>query len=334
MLPMNSQDMPPEARIWQLGLGFANTAVLYNLVKLGVIEQMRQHPQSLTALGEACGLNPDILYRVLRYATVIGVIGYENSQYFLTETGKLLRKDVPGSFYLGIMLFGSAPWLDSWQHLEDSLVTGRIAFEQAMSSSFFTYLDNHAEINSTFNQWMTVSTVQAAQAITGAYDFTPFSSVCDIGGGQGILLKQILAVNPNLRGILYDLEPAVKGHILADMDGRVEIQTGSFFERVPSADVLLMKSVLHDWSDEKCLVNLGHCRQVMQPSSRLLIVDRVIASPPDVMSSFMDLHMHVMSGGRERTESDFNLLLHHAGMKLNRVIPTKSAWKVIEATTG
>lgn len=331
---MDPQTVPPEARIWQLGLGFANTAVLYDLVKSGVIEQMREQPQPLPLLAQACGLNPDMLSRVLRYAITIGVIGYDGSEFSLTETGKLLLKDVPGSFYLGSLLFGSRPWQQSWQHLDDSLTSGNIPFEQAMGSPFFEYLDSHPDLSSIFNQWMTVSTTLAAQALTASYDFTPYRSVCDIGGGQGILLKHILTANPHLRGILYDLEPAVKGHILSGLEGRVEIQTGSFFERVPSADVLLMKSVLHDWSDEKCLVILGRCREVMQPSSRLLIVDRVIASPPDWMSSFMDLHMQVMSGGRERTESEFNTLLQQAGLKLNRVVPTKSFWKILETAAA
>ena len=73
-------------------------------------------------------------------------------------------------------------------------------------------------------------------------------------------LKSILTANPHLRGILYDQENVVKDHVLADLAGRVEIQAGNFFERVPAADVLLMKNVLHDWSDEKCRVILSQCR--------------------------------------------------------------------------
>jgi hypothetical protein len=55
------------------------------------------------------------------------------------------------------------------------------------------------------------------------------------------LLKSILTANPHLRGVLYDQENVVKDHVLADLAERVEIQTGNFFERVPAADVLLMK---------------------------------------------------------------------------------------------
>ena len=262
----------------------------------------------------------------------LGVVEYNESQYSLTETGTLLLKDVPGSLYMGILLFGSEPWQRGWQNLAYSLTSGGVAFEQAMGDPFFEYLDKHPEYETPFHQWMTISTTLAARAIAEAYDFAPFNSACDIGGGQGILLKSILTANPHLRGVLYDQEYVVKDHVLADLAERVEIQTGNFFEPVPAADVLLMKSVLHDWSDEKCQVILSHCRQSMQPSSRLLVVERVIASPTDLMGAFFDLHMQVIAGGRERTENKFSLLLQKAGMKLGRIIPTKSPMKIIEVS--
>lgn len=329
---MNLEKVPPQFGIMQLGLGFANTAVLYTLVKTGVIEQMHYQPQTLPVLAESCGLNPDVLYRILRFAAVIGVVELNEGQYSLTETGTLLLKDVPGSFYLGILLFGSEPWQRSWQDLAYSLTTGDGSFEHAMGSPFFEYLDKHLEYATIFNQWMTILTMAPGQAITAAYDFTPFHSVCDIGGGQGFLLKNILMTNSHLSGILFDQEAVLKDHILADKNGRVEIQAGSFFERVPSADVLVIKSVLHDWSDDKCHIILDHCREIMQPASRLLIIDRVIESPTDLTGAFFDLHMQVLAGGRERTESEFSSLLQKAGLKLNRIIPTGWTWKIVEAS--
>jgi hypothetical protein len=55
------------------------------------------------------------------------------------------------------------------------------------------------------------------------------------------------------------------GHVLGDLNDRVTVEAGSFFERVPAADLLMMKSVLHDRGDDRCLVIPGHCRRVMPP---------------------------------------------------------------------
>lgn len=112
----------------------------------------------------------------------------------------------------------------------------------------------------------------------------------------------------------------------------MEVQSGSFFERVPAADVILLKSVLHDWNDERCQVILDHCRAAMQPASRLLAIEMVVSSPPDQMTAFYDLHMQVLLGGRERTESEFASLFRKAGMRLRRCLATKSPMRIMEAS--
>jgi hypothetical protein len=329
---MSQPDVAPQVRVWQLALGFANTVVLYALVKTGVIEQLRETPKRLPELASGCGLNAGVLYRAMRYAAVVNVVTQNGDEYTLTEIGRLLLKDVPGSLHTGLLLAGSEPWQRAWHNFTHALTTGDNAFERAMGAGFFEYLDRHPEYGVPYNQWMTISTTMAASAIVETYDFSSFGTVCDIGGGQGILLKNILIAQPHLRGILYDQESVVKDHVLADMTGRAEIQSGSFFERVPFADLLLMKSVLHDWSDEKCLVILSNCRRAMKPSSRLLIIDMVIASPTDLMGAFYDLHMQVLLGGRERTEQEFHALVQKAGMSLIKIIPTKSPMKIVEVS--
>lgn len=329
--PMNPSSTP-QSRLWQLALGFANTAVLHALVKAGVIEQLRTQPKSLQELTQACELNADVLHRSLRLAAAIDVVTRDGHRYALTETGRLLLKDVPGSLHMGMLLIGSKPWQSAWNNFGHALATGEDAFKTAMGTDFFEYLEQHAEYGAPYNQWMTISTTIAARAIVNAYDFTPFRSVCDIGGGQGILLKTILGSNPHLRGVLYDQESVLENHVLADTAPRVDIRSGSFFEHVPAADVLVMNSVLHDWDDEKCQVILRHCHDVMQPGSRLLIIDMVIVSPADFMGAFYDLHMQTLLGGRERTENEFRLLLKAADLKLHRIIPTNSPLKIVEAS--
>jgi hypothetical protein len=293
---MKQPQVPPHLRIWQLGLGFANTSVIHALVKTGVIEQLRDQPKKVSELADSCHLNLDVLNRVLRFAAVIDIISQSEDLYSLTEMGKLLLKDVPGSLYMGILLVGSEPWQHSWQNLVYSLTTGDIAFDQVMGDGFFNYLNKNPEYGTPYNQWMSISTAMASQAITEAYDFSSFNSVCDVGGGRGVLLQSILKANPHLSGVLYDQEDVLKDNVLADMSERVQILEGNFFESVPEADVLMMKNVLHDWSDEKCQIILEHCKKVMGPSSRLLIIEMVIPSPTDLIGAFYDLHMASYSG--------------------------------------
>jgi len=148
---MNPPQEPAQPRIWQLCLGFATTAVLSALVKAGVIEQLGEHPKTLPELVQACGLNADVLYRTLRFAAVIDVVTLDGEQYALTDVGRLLLKDVPGSLYMFLLLMGSEPWRNAWNNFSHTMATGDNAFEPVMGVGFFEYLDQHPEYGAPLN---------------------------------------------------------------------------------------------------------------------------------------------------------------------------------------
>src|SRR5262245_20207948 len=137
---MTRPTLTPQARIWQLVLGFANTAVLHSLVNAGVFEQLREQPKTLAELARACALDADVLYRTLRFATTIDVVTEDSGRYALTDTGRLLLKDVPGSLHTGLLLLGSKPWQSAWNNLAHALATGEDAFKSVMGADFFGYL--------------------------------------------------------------------------------------------------------------------------------------------------------------------------------------------------
>ncbi|HBY53232.1 MAG: hypothetical protein A2X05_14890 [Bacteroidetes bacterium GWE2_41_25] len=201
---MENNQLPPNIKIWHLGLGFANSNVIYSLIKSGVTEQLRDSSKSLVQLSSDCNLNSSILFRVLRFAIAIDVIVLTNNLYSLSDTGRFLLKDVPGSINGGMTLTGSDPWQKSWNNLLHSMHSGEPAFDTAMGSPFFDYLNDHPEYGEPYNKWMTTVSTMASKAITEAYDFSTYKTICDIGGGHGMLLKGILSINPNLNGILYD----------------------------------------------------------------------------------------------------------------------------------
>ena len=113
---------------------------------------------------------------------------------------------------------------------------------------------------------------------------------------------------------------------------RCEVVGGSFFETVPAgADAYLLKTVIHDWDDAEAIEILRRCRAAMADRGRLLLVERLVRPPnePDPVK-FADLMMLVMLGGRERTADDFRRLYAEAGLRLADIIPTGSAYSIIE----
>lgn len=77
---------------------------------------------------------------------------------------------------------------------------------------------------------------------------------------------------------------------------------------------------------------MKNIRRAMADGGRLLLIEYLV--PPGNTpspSKFMDLNMLVMTGGRERTEKQFAELFAAAGFRLNRIVPTESAFSIIEA---
>jgi hypothetical protein len=177
-------------------------------------------------------------------------------------------------------------------------------------------------------------------AVAEAYDFSGFGTVVDVGGSTGNMLVHILGRHPGPRGVLFDLPvtlaeaPAfLRNH---GMEERIAIEPGSFFESVPAwADCYILSHVIHDWSEEQNLSILGHCRRVMKPESKLLIVEFVLSSDNSPHpGKILDMLMPTVAGGEELTEEEYGALLAKAGLRMTRVVPTASAASIVEAVVA
>jgi hypothetical protein len=151
------------------------------------------------------------------------------------------------------------------------------------------------------------------------------------------MLAEILSRHAGPRGILFD-----RPHVVHDapallkargVEGRVTIEAGDFFQTVPAgADAYVLSHIIHDWDEGQCATILGHCRRVIKPDGRLLIVETVLpAGDTPHLGKVMDMVMLVFPGGQERTEAEYASLLGKSGFRLNCVVPTESAVSVLEA---
>lgn len=134
----------------------------------------------------------------------------------------------------------------------------------------------------------------------------------------------------DLPHVVRDAHATLRAH---GVDERVTIQAGDFFQTVPAGgDAYLLSHVIHDWGEEQCLTILGHCRQVISPDGRLLIIEMVLP-PGDVPhpGKILDMGMLVIMGGRERTEAEYGHLLDRANFRLVKVVPTEAPASIVEA---
>jgi hypothetical protein len=203
--------------------------------------------------------------------------------------------------------------------------------------SNWAHRQQHPELGACFDDMLERSTEGAAPVILASYDFSSFRTVADIGGGRGALLAAILKAHPSLNGILFDQPHVVAGarpHLeAAGVAGRCLLAGGSLFDRMPDgADLHILKSVIHDWDDERSLAILRNCRLALKQQGTLLLIERVmpvrVEHAPDVI--LRDLHMLAVTGGRERSEVEYRGLFEAAGLKPTGIIPTRSGLSIIE----
>jgi len=333
---MNQDELSAQQRLWWMITGHWLSQSISVVARLGIADLLADGPKTSDELARATDVNPDRLYRVLRFVAGMEVFTQAHDRRFgLTPLSECLRSNLKSSARYHAVMFGGEPY-QAWGNLSYTVRTGEAAFDHTFGVPYFDYLGNHPETATWFNNAMTAGRWRAADIAT-AYDFTEVKQVVDVGGGHGALLGYILAAHSHVHGVVFDLPQVVAGagpHLDGlGLAGRFEAVGGSFFETAPSGgDVYILSQILHDWDDEPSLKILRTCRAAMSQRARLLIVDRVVLDDDQRSEAkALDLHMMVLLGGRERTEREWSSLLADAGFTLQRIIPLPTGTPIIEA---
>jgi hypothetical protein len=306
--------------------GYIATQLLYVAASLGIAELLADGPLSAPQIASAVDADPPTLGRVLRGLAAEDVLAEtDDGRFALTPTGEGLRRLRGAALVRGDLYYRSAAGL------LDAVRAGGTPFERVYGEEFFEHLGRHGEHEAAFQASMAGRAVQEADDVVAAYDFSGFGRVVDVGGGRGVLLARILHAATGGSGVLVDRPraiPEARAYLeSAGLADRSECLAVDFFASVPpGADAYVLSRILHDWDDDDAERILVTCREAMRPASRLLIVEAILPErardrPAAIR---MDLHMLLLLGARERTETEFRLLLERSGFRLERLVPTES----------
>jgi len=333
-----SQALPPHAQLIQMGAASWVSATVYAAAKLGIADHLAAGPKSAAELAGATRTHAPALHRLMRTLAGLGILTERHEQRFaLTPLGEALKTGAPGSARATLIAFCGEAFWHSWEEIVYSFETGKTGFEKAHGMPLFEYLAQHPEEASYFSEAMVGFHGAEPPAVATAYDFSGVKTVVDVGGATGNMLAAILSSHLEPRGVLFD-----RPHVVCDapsllkargVEERVTIEAGDFFETVPAGgDAYLLSHIIHDWNEDQCLTILGHCRKVIKPDGRLLIVETVLPTGDTPhQGKVQDMVMLVIPGGQERTEAEYGSLLGKAGFRLSRVVPTASVVSVVEA---
>jgi hypothetical protein len=299
------------------------------VAELGVADALQDAASTAAELAERTGANADALHRILRLLAAHDVFALGPDGYTHTDASRLLRSDHPHSLRsLGRMLGMPVVW-NGFTELGTVAKTGAPALDWA---GLVDYFGRHPQEAMLFNQAMVGKSGAIIPAVLDACDFAPFATIADIGGGHGHLLQAILQRFPTASGVLFDL-PHVIAEASAAASDRLRLVAGDFFaDPLPAADAYVLMEVIHDWADEQAAAILAAVRRAAPAPARVFIVESLVTDEPGPhFSKTLDIIMLAITGGRERTASEYERLLGNAGFRLERVIPTRSQHSVVEA---
>jgi len=331
--------VPPEVALLERATGMVAAIGLHVAARLGIADAIGDGARTAEELARDVGANADAHHRVLRQLAGVGVLDIDaEGRFSNTRLSSTLRSQEGSHSIRSFVTFIAGPAaIKAWTAFDRTMVTGESSFDAAHGKTIWEHFTEHAGEGATFAQGMTDLTRLSAPFVAAMYPFGELRAVCDVAGGRGTLLAEILVQHPSVRGVLFDADyvleratPLLEERGVLD---RVERVPGNFFEKVPEGcDAYVLKDIVHDWDDERGKAILGNCRAAMQPGAKLLIVELLLEeNQTTAPRPALDVLMMVMTtGGRQRSVTQLRALLEESGFRLERVIPTP-AIDIVEA---
>lgn len=337
-VPATSPVTPGTALI-EMVRGYQISRAIHAAASLRLADHLADGPRSSEDLANKTGAHAGALRRLLRVLVSRGILEqHDEDRYELTATSQLMRSDVPGSVLGQLLLWGHPMQWVPWGAMLHSVYTGEPAFDQVFGTGHWDYLERHPDAGEMFKKAMAAHPSHVE--VPRAYDFSDVHRVVDIGGGSGQLIAEILRLNPSMRAVLLDRPSVIAGAeaVLqaAGVAERCRALGGDFFSDLPrGADAYILSNVLMDWDDAAAKCLLGCCHDAIRAGKgggRLIVIERTIpADNAPSLSQLGDLMGLVITGGRIRSDTEFDTLLAATGFHVAKRAVTESGYSILDA---
>ena len=317
-----SEQATPE-RIMQLGLGFWGSKTLLSAVEIGLFTELAKDPLDFETLAERLMLHPRSARDFLDALVALGMLERDGDRYSNTlETDLFLDRTKP-SYVGGMLEMANARLYPFWGSLTEALRTGQPQNEAKRGENFFTALYADPGRLKGFLEAMTGISLGAAMAIANKFPWDGYETFVDVGVAQGGLPVQVALTHDHLSGGGFDLpavgpifEEYVDSHGLGD---RLRFYPGDFFEDpLPTADVLVMGHILHDWNLVEKKMLLSKAYEALPEGGALIVYDTIIDDErrENAFGLLMSLNMLIeMAEGFDYTGADCSSWMRDVGFR-------------------
>ena len=324
---MNNTAVTPD-NIMQVGLGFWASKTLLSAVELGLFTELALGPLTAEGVGERLQLHPRALRDFLDALVSLRLLERDAAGLYSNtpETGTFLDKAKP-TYLGGILEMANARLYGFWGSLTEGLKTGEPQNEARSGDNFFEVLYSDPARLENFLSAMTGLSLGAARAIAQKFPWSDYKTFIDIGAAQGGTPVQIALAHPHLTGGNFDLpgvgpvfEQYVARHGLSD---RLRFYPGDFFkDTLPSADVIIMGHILHDWDLAEKRMLLKKAYDALPKGGALIVFEALIDDDrrENTFGLLMSLNMLIETpGGFDYTGADCSAWMREAGFSQTRV---------------
>jgi ubiquinone/menaquinone biosynthesis C-methylase UbiE len=336
---------PPAAGVMQMMTAAWTAQTISTVTCLRVPDLLHARgPLTARQLTEEHGVDakPEFLERALRVGASVGIFTEAlDGRFGPTPLSEVLTPDSPASVRAFVELIGGRWWkligampeaLRTGEN-QSKAQTGREPWEPA-----------GADRRTQFDRAMK-SRVESTRGVLEHYNFSRAHTVVDVGGGLGHLALAIVKTYPTVRATVLDLPDviAVAQKQVSQEDARVRERltflAGDMFLDVPSGDVYVLKTIIHDWDDVRSVQVLEHCRARLPADGRVICVDKVLPPMGDtsaVGAKLLDMLMLVSLPGKERTEAEWRALYERAKLRVTSItaLNPRSAECIVEGVAA
>lgn len=298
---------------------------------LGLVERAGTAGATAEQLASGAGTAVPALRCLLDHLVTVGVFDLDGERYRPTDLGAQMSKDAPGGIkpLLDITCAGGRAEL-AFVDLLGTVTNGTPAYVHRYGRDFWADLDAEPELRRSFDAQMNWRFQVYGPQIAERFDWGRFAEILDVGGGDGMLLAEILHAHPGVRGRVLDLPPtaaaATARFAAAGLGDRAGAVAGSFLDPLPTgADAYLLSDIVHDWDDDHARTILAGCRRAAAPDGAVVVIEPVRGAGT---GTAMDLPM--CFGGRERTVDELAGLAADCGLVLRGSGPVADGRTALE----
>jgi hypothetical protein len=303
-------------------------------VQFGLFTQLGDRRLTGAQLGAELGLHPRGIADF--FDTLVAMKFLErdgegsSATYYNTPAGLLYLDRASSRYVGGILEMLNARLFKYWHDLPEALRTGRPQNETKHGQKgIFEALYSEVPKLEQFLGAMTGLSRINFEAFAQKFDFSPYQTLCDVGGATGLLCTEVARRHPHLHCTSFDLPPvepvARKAIAAAGLSARVATASGDFFkDPLPRADVITMGMILHDWNLEKKMHLIRAAYEALPPGGAFVVIEALIddARRENVFGLLMSLNMLIEFGDAfDYSGADFRQWCGQVGFKRFEVIP-------------